>query len=183
LFPSAQITILKSVKTEKIYRYTIFKTKLGWFGLLSGSTGLIRSCLPVEDKEAVQRHLLKGIEGAVFDKKPFFSVEKAVKAYYEGNKVDFSDIQVDLEVFTPFQRHVLAALRNVSYGNTITYGQLAKLAGSPKAARAIGGVMAKNPLPLIIPCHRVIGSNGSPTGFSAPGGIQTKLHMINLEKA
>jgi methylated-DNA-[protein]-cysteine S-methyltransferase len=169
------------VKTEKIYQYTIFMTKLCWFGLLADSTGLVRSCLPMDDKEAAKRCLLKGIEGAVLDKKPFFSIEKAVKAYYEGKQVDFSGIPVDLEVFTPFQRRVLTALRYISYGNTVSYGELAKLAGSPKAARAIGGVMAKNPLPLIIPCHRVVGSNGSLTGFSAPGGIQKKLRMLTLE--
>ena len=74
------------------------------------------------------------------------------------------------------------ALRTVKYGKTVSYGDLARLIGNPKASRAIGSVMAQNPLPLIIPCHRVIKQDGSLGYFSGPGGVHTKQHMLKLEK-
>lgn len=161
--------------------YHIFKTKWGWFGLLASDKGLVRACLPLNNKDDVHRHLLSGVENAVAEDTVFTSIENAVKDYYDGKKADFTAVEVDLRAFTPFQRSVLSALQSVTYGNQVTYGQLAGAVGSPKAARAIGGCMAKNPLPLIVPCHRVTGASGQMTGFSAPGGIETKRRMLQLE--
>jgi len=84
--------------------------------------------------------------------------------------------------FSLFTATVLAACRNVKFGQTTTYGQLARIAGHPKAARPVGRIMAKNPLPLIIPCHRVLTSNGQLGGFSAPGGKRLKKKMLELER-
>jgi methylated-DNA-[protein]-cysteine S-methyltransferase len=170
------------MKTLKQYAYSIFKTKWGWFGLLANEKGLLRACLPMDSKVAVENILLDGIGRALSDRKRFCDIENAVSAYYEGHEVDFSGVEVDLEAFTPFQQKVLRALREVKQGKTVTYGYLAELAGSPKAARAIGGCMARNPIPLIIPCHRVMGADGSLTGFSGFGGTQTKRLMLRLEK-
>jgi methylated-DNA-[protein]-cysteine S-methyltransferase len=169
------------MKTSKHYHYSVFTTKWGWFGLLAGENGLVRTCLPMNSKSAAQDILLAGIEGAKTDKKRLLEIENAVVTYYEGHKVDFSSIDVDLEAFTPFQQKVLLELRNIKHGQSITYGDLAAMAGSPKAARAIGACMAKNPIPLIIPCHRVMGATGALTGFSAPGGTETKRRMLQLE--
>ena len=178
-----QTCYVEKMKIQKQYRYTIFNTNWGWFGLLSSEKGLARTCLPTEDKNEVERTLLAGIDEPILDKKAFSSIENEIMTYYAGRQPVFSDIEVDIEDLTLFERTVLTALRDISYGKTVTYGRLAQIAGSPKAARAIGACMAKNPLPLIIPCHRVLGSNGDVTGFSAPGGIQTKLRMLKLEKA
>ena len=171
------------MEPQKQYQYAIFKTRWGWFGLLGCESGLVRTCLPVAFKEAAQRRLLSGIKDVVPAKKAYQSLKKDILAYYKGHRVDFDKVPVCLEGMTDFQQHVLHALRNVTYGNTCSYGDVARLMKNPKAARAIGTVMAKNPLPLIIPCHRVIKKDGSPGHFSAAGGVQTKQRMLDLEKS
>ncbi|MCE5186013.1 MAG: methylated-DNA--[protein]-cysteine S-methyltransferase [Planctomycetaceae bacterium] len=162
--------------------YSVFKTKWGWFGLLATDDGLVRACLPQQDKKAVITELLDGVKGATTAKYRLIEAENAVKDYYRGVRVDFSDLKVDLADMTDFQQKVLGRLRNVEHGQTTTYGKLAEAAGAKGAARAIGGCMAKNPLPLILPCHRVMGTSGSLTGFSGPGGVQTKKRMLELER-
>lgn len=164
------------------YYYTVFKTNWGWFGLLASERGLVRACLPEQDKKAVLAALLLGVAEATPAKYQLIEAENAVKDYYRGVPVNFSDMQVDLDGMTEFQRRVLGQLRKVKHGEVTTYGKLAEAAGAKGAARAIGGCMAKNPLPLIIPCHRVMGANGAETGFSGPGGVQTKARMLKLER-
>ena len=164
------------------YRYTIFRTQWGWFGLLGGEQGLVRTCLPVARKEAVQSRLLSDIPSAERSKKAFSVLQKAIEDYYKGSPADFGNVEVYLGDTSDFQRKVLTTLQTISYGEMISYSQLAKLAGSPKAARAIGMVMAQNPLPLIIPCHRVIKADGSVGQFSAAGGTDTKKRMLDLER-
>ena len=163
--------------------YSIFRTPWGWFGLLGHEASLLRTCLPMAFKEAVERRLLTGIEGAVPAKRAFCAIEGEIIAYYEGVCVDFAGVSVDIKAMTDFQQRVLLVLRSISYGKTISYSDLAGLASCPRGGRAIGSVMARNPLPLIIPCHRVIKSDGSLGYFSAAGGIETKRRMLDLEKS
>lgn len=163
--------------------YSIFKTRWGWFGLLGTENALLRTCLPVAFKEAVQRRLLTGIENPIPAKKAFKTIENDIISYYKGSCVDFSTVSVSFEGLTGFQQKVLTTLRSVSYGKKVSYGELARLADCPRGGRAIGTVMALNPLPLIIPCHRVIRADGSLGYFSAAGGVDTKQKMLDLEKA
>ncbi|MCA9621563.1 MAG: methylated-DNA--[protein]-cysteine S-methyltransferase [Myxococcales bacterium] len=90
-------------------------------------------------------------------------------------------VPVDLAAVSPFARRVYTALRDVPPGSTVSYGELARRAGSPGGARAIGRTMAQNPIPLVIPCHRVLAAGGKPGGFSAPGGVATKEKLLALE--
>ena len=106
---------------------------------------------------------------------------KQLADYFDGRRVRFSG-KLDLSGLSPFARKVLRALAKVPYGKTITYGELAKRAGSEKAARAVGSVLANNPLPIVVPCHRVVAGDGSLGGFSAPGGVKFKSKLLNLEK-
>jgi methylated-DNA-[protein]-cysteine S-methyltransferase len=166
-----------------VVRYTIFETRWGYFGLAGRKSALIRTCLPVGEREQAESRLLGGLSNARRDKDLFSTLHEQITAYFEGSYVDFNkDIPILLENLSPFGRSVLAACRGVTYGRTISYGQLAAKAGSPKAARAIGGVMARNPLPLIIPCHRVVCTDGKIGGFSAVGGIPLKRRMLGLER-
>lgn len=104
-----------------------------------------------------------------------------LKDYFSGSHVDLSNIKVDLSVRTPFFRDICRATQSIPYGELRTYGQLAEMIGRKGAARAVGRVMAANPLPIIIPCHRVVASDGSLTGYSASGGLETKKRLLVME--
>jgi methylated-DNA-[protein]-cysteine S-methyltransferase len=102
--------------------------------------------------------------------------------YFSGELRHFT-AKVDFSRWQGFTARVYAALCTVPYGETITYGELARRVGQPAAARAVGRIMAKNPLPIILPCHRVIAANGAMTGYSGGAGIATKVFLLNHEKA
>ncbi|MEJ2657305.1 MAG: methylated-DNA--[protein]-cysteine S-methyltransferase [Desulfobacterales bacterium] len=112
------------------------------------------------------------------NQKPFQEAMRQIEAYFAGKLKTFS-LNLYLNV-TPFQKKVLTALRRVPYGETISYGNLAEKIGNPKASRAVGQANAKNPIPIVIPCHRVIGNSGKLTGFG--GGIEIKQALLGLEK-
>lgn len=103
---------------------------------------------------------------------------RQIQAYFKGALKDFT-IPLDL-VGTPFQMKVWKTLLEIPYGQTISYAELARRIGQPKAIRAVGGANGKNPIPLVVPCHRVIGSDGSLTGYGS--GIEIKSALLALEK-
>ena len=105
-----------------------------------------------------------------------------LQAFAEGVPVDLSDLPVDHSHTTSFQRRVLEICRKIPWGHTVTYGLLADRAGRPGAARAVGSVMARNRVPLVIPCHRVVPASGGLGGFSAPQGVNMKRRLLNAEK-
>jgi methylated-DNA-[protein]-cysteine S-methyltransferase len=105
---------------------------------------------------------------------------RQLSEYFEGRR-DAFELDVDLRDEAPFARHVLEELSHVPYGQTTTYGALAAKVGAPRAARAVGTVMNRNPIPIVLPCHRVVGSNGSLTGYG--GGLHVKEHLLRLEGA
>jgi methylated-DNA-[protein]-cysteine S-methyltransferase len=118
-----------------------------------------------------------------FDKTFFKTLQEQIAAYFEGAHVNFSrDIPLTIDGFSSFGISVLTASRAIGFGQMVTYGRLAKKSGRPNASRAVGSVLAKNPLPLIIPCHRVIRSDGKLGGFSATGGVNLKKRLLLHEK-
>lgn len=163
--------------------YCLFETAWGWFGLLGEGEALMRSVLPMPTVEDVKSALLAGQDRAQEVPRAFLAYQQKVKEYYRGKPIDFSDIQVNLSGFSCFYRSILEALRRVSYGQTISYSQLAAQGGYPAAIRAAATAVAANPLPLIIPCHRVIRKDGQLGGFSAAGGAAVKEKMLRWEKA
>lgn len=168
---------------QKTVKYVIFKTKWGYFGLAGTESALCRAHLPVPESEKIKSRLLKNCRDAQFDATYFKTLQKQITAYFEGSCVNFSpDIPIVLDGFGTFSRKVLTACRKIEFGQKSTYSGLAKKAGHPGASRAVGNVMAKNPLPLIIPCHRVLRSDGKMGGFSTPGGIVLKERMLELER-
>lgn len=106
---------------------------------------------------------------------------RRIEAYLEGQPQDFCDVRVDPGPLTAFRARVLDCLRHVAWGHTVTYAELAVRAGFPGAARAVGNCLAANRIPLILPCHRVLGHGGRLGGFSAPGGPATKRRLLLLE--
>lgn len=113
------------------------------------------------------------------DPEPFTEVTRQLHAYFEGQHTDF-DLPMVL-AGTAFQQRVWTALRDIPYGETTTYGQLAEELGQPTAARAVGLANGKNPISIIVPCHRVIGSTGNLTGYG--GGLPTKQHLLDFERS
>lgn len=107
-------------------------------------------------------------------------VIRSLEAYFKNGKGNFSSYKFDLEGMTPFQRSVLDTIFKIPAGETMTYAEVAEAAGKPGAARAVGNVMASNPIPLILPCHRVVASNGL-GGFT--GGLEVKRKLLRLEGA
>jgi O-6-methylguanine DNA methyltransferase len=167
---------------QKVKKYAIFKTKWGYFGLAGTKYGLCRTQLPGSNPEKIKKLILKNLPAAQFDKNFCKILQQQIIAYFEGDCVRFSrDIPLILDGFRSFSKSVLKTCREIEFGQIITYGKLAKKAGNPNASRAVGSTLAKNPMPLIIPCHRVLRSDGKMGGFSAPGGITVKKKMLELE--
>lgn len=104
-----------------------------------------------------------------------------LQAFMQGQVDDFRDVELEPSVTTDFQRAVIQAVRQIPYGETASYAEVARRAGSPKAARGVGGVMAANRLPILIPCHRVVASGGGIGGFSAPTGVDLKRWLLERE--
>ncbi|MBA7545984.1 Methylated-DNA--protein-cysteine methyltransferase [subsurface metagenome] len=168
---------------QKIIKYVIFKTNWGHFGLAGTKSALCRTQLPGPEPKIIESRLLKNCRDPQFDETFFKILQNQIAAYFEGSCVNFSpDIPVVLDGFGGFSREVLTACREIEFGQKITYAGLAEKAGRPAASRAVGNALAKNPLPLIIPCHRVLRTDGKMGGFSAPGGISFKKRLLTLER-
>lgn len=164
--------------------YLIFETADGFCGIAWNSAGITRFQLPARSADATERNMLRRLPGAEPGTPPPRVLETiaAVKRYFLGEKIDFSDVTLDFDDQDAFFKNVYAAARRVAWGQTTTYGTLAKeLGAGPEGARDVGQAMAGNPIPLIIPCHRVLAAGRKVGGFSAPGGSAAKLHMLELE--
>jgi len=156
--------------------YAILKTASGWIGVTGSSGGLRRVILPLKTKNELEKII--GHHADVYDDS-LSDVLYRLGLYFEGKSVEFND-RLDLSGASPFQRRVWEEARNVTYGTTASYGQLAKRLNC-KSSRAVGQALGKNPLPVIVPCHRIIGSNGDLTGFA--GGLKLKKYLLQLEHA
>lgn len=141
--------------------------------LLLAGDGQSLSLLGFPEGRMARRH----DENWIKDSGPFINVSEQLEQYFAGELKAF-DLQLAF-AGTPFQQAVWAALKNIPYGATCSYGEIADRIGHPKAARAVGAANAINPVPIIIPCHRVVGSNGALTGFG--GGISTKQFLLGIE--
>jgi len=169
---------------QAAYQYLVFETSSGFCGIGWSEAGVTRFVLPTASAGAAKRSLLRRLPGAAAGAPPrdVLQAVAAVKQYFQGAEVDFSDVGLDLEGQDEFFKEIYAATRRVGWGHTTTYGALAKaLDAGPEAARDVGQAMARNPVPLIIPCHRVLAAGGKVGGFSAPGGSATKVRMLELE--
>lgn len=161
--------------------HTLFATEWGFFGLGGNDAGIMRSCLPLDSEEHARSHLLADSD-PVAEGCPWDELPGRICSYFAGDWVHFGPKGLfNLAQMTPFSRAVLLACGELPYGMTVSYRQLALRAGHPDAARAVGTIMARNPLPLLVPCHRVVRSDGRLGGFSAPGGPDVKRKMLQLE--
>ena len=142
-----------------------FKTRCGWVSVHTTSKGVSKIVLGSKKTSSGDSPLIDPLCADIVD-------------YFNGVKVDFGKYSLDLDGCTGFQRRVLGVVREIPYGRTLTYGQVASRVGNPGAAQAIGNALKKNPIPILIPCHRVTASDGL-GGFS--GGAELKRHLLKLE--
>ena len=165
--------------------YTLFEVESGWFGILAGDGGVCRTALPLGEGKVEMEKRLVGLYEARYDRGLLKQLQERISAYFAGVCVEFGDVEICLDGVSEFGAAVLGACRQVGYGERISYGQLAEAAGKKGASRAVGAVLGKNPVPLIVPCHRVIKSDGSIGGFmrGAKGGVSLKEWMIDFESS
>jgi methylated-DNA-[protein]-cysteine S-methyltransferase len=164
--------------------YDVFETARGFVAIAWSASGITSLRLPVGSPAAAERALSRRVAHAVraTPSAEVAAVIDAATRYFAGERVDFSGVAVDLGAQDPFFARVYALVRKLAWGETTTYGAIAKeLGAGPEAARDVGKAMAANPVPLIVPCHRVLAAGGKIGGFSAPGGSDTKLRMLELE--
>jgi methylated-DNA-[protein]-cysteine S-methyltransferase len=171
-------------RRDAAQHYLMVETAIGCCGIAWSARGLTRLRLPDSDPQRTERRLAASAvpcHGA--PPSPVARLIADLRRYATGEAVDFSALDLDLGGIAPFERAVYAAARSVGWGETTTYGALARQAGasSPEAARDVGQAMARNPVPIVIPCHRVLASGNGIGGFSAPGGAATKLRLLALE--
>jgi methylated-DNA-[protein]-cysteine S-methyltransferase len=162
---------------------SLFETAWGTCGILVRGQRIVRFSLP-GPMRTVERILTEKIQGEIVRNPPIHKqLQERVLEYFLGRPVDFSGVEVDMSGMTEFQQSVLSACRKIGYGKTTSYSDLAEWVGRPIAVRAAASAIAANPIPLIIPCHRVLCKNGNLGGFSAIGGIATKSRLLRLEQS
>ncbi|MBW2455241.1 MAG: methylated-DNA--[protein]-cysteine S-methyltransferase [Deltaproteobacteria bacterium] len=168
---------------DRATQVALFGTPIGTCAVAWCEQGLEWVQLPEASKARLRARLRQQL-GTVQETKPPPSIRRCIRLverHLGGKPVDFTAIKLDTRSITPFARRVYEALRKVEAGRTVSYGQLAALAGSPGGARAVGAAMARNPWPLVVPCHRVLAAKGKLGGFSSYGGTTTKARLLALE--
>jgi methylated-DNA-[protein]-cysteine S-methyltransferase len=168
---------------EGKYR-SLFGTALGFGGVVASEQGLLEVFLPFSGDNEVQiaAHLATLYPHAAGEDRLTRQGADLLRRYFAGERVKF-DLPIDWSGFTPFQTVVYRTVAEIPYGVAESYAAIAARIGRPRAARGIGTAMARNPLPIIIPCHRVVGTSGALTGYSAPGGVMSKKWLLQLEGA
>ncbi len=161
---------------------SLFSTPLGWFCLLGQDHRVSLLTIGHRRAEDARRRFKLLINDRLDEVDWQPELRQRLERFASGEMVSFDDIAVEFDHRTPFQQRVLTATREIGFGETISYGDLAARIGSPNAARAVGAVMASNHIPIIIPCHRVVGSRGELVGFSAPRGIDLKRRLLKMEQ-
>ncbi len=160
--------------------YFFFKTRIGWCGVVSSEKGILRILIGLPSREMVLRKIRAEFGSGITKTHAKGNIADKIKRYFSGGKVSFKCV-LDWSFLSPFQQKVLKAAMKIPYGTVESYGSLAKKAGRPKGARAVGGALARNPFPLVVPCHRIVRGDGSLGGFSAGEGLELKKKLLKLE--
>jgi methylated-DNA-[protein]-cysteine S-methyltransferase len=165
--------------------YALFDTAIGCCGLVWGESGVLALQLPEAAERGARVRLLAAFPDApeVAPPPEARAAIDQVTALLRGEPADLSGIRLDMTSASPFYRKVYEAARAIPPGSTLSYGEIARRIGSPGAARAVGQALGRNPFPLVVPCHRVLAAGGKPGGFSANGGVGTKLRLLAIEGA
>jgi methylated-DNA-[protein]-cysteine S-methyltransferase len=168
---------------------SIFVTPLGWMGVAGSGTTVVALTMGHASPEEVHSALAArarahggaGANGALEERDWYPELRRALDRYARGQFVDFRPFKIDVGRTTEYRKRVLEAARQIPYGQTLSYGELAAKAGKPRAARAVGSAMASNPISLLIPCHRVVAAGGKLGGFSCRTGVELKQRLLEME--
>jgi methylated-DNA-[protein]-cysteine S-methyltransferase len=176
-------TRIVGIAMSSLQNYHVFETPLGWLGIAWSEKGLTQLQLPSHDRTATERRLQRRTVDGVESDPPAWVAEivETLKRYAAGEQVDFSSVPVDLAGIDAFRLAIYDAARKLAFGETTTYGELAARAGYPGEARDTGQALGQNPVPIVVPCHRILAAGNKIGGFSAPGGSATKEKLLNME--
>jgi O-6-methylguanine DNA methyltransferase len=165
--------------------YALFDTAIGRCGLAWGPDGILTLQLPEATEALTRQRLTRHLEDPQETVPPrdIHQVIDDVVALTEGADSDLTQVALDMAAVSPYNRRLYEAIRAIPPGATRTYGEIAADLGEPGAARAVGRAMGHNPWPIIVPCHRVVAAGGKTGGFSAHGGVSTKLRLLAIEQA
>jgi methylated-DNA-[protein]-cysteine S-methyltransferase len=160
--------------------YDLVDTPIGTLLIAATERGLCRIAYDADPEQEVERLARTFGVRVLRTASPIDPARRQLDEYFEGHRHRF-DLPVDVGMLADFNRRVLRELGRVPYGEVVTYGELASRAARPRAARAVGTVMNRNPLPIVLPCHRVVGANGKLVGYG--GGLERKEALLRLEGA
>jgi methylated-DNA-[protein]-cysteine S-methyltransferase len=168
-------------RKESGKHFSLFTVPSGWGAVVASEEGLMEVFLPVPQAPEEMTALIGRLYPlASAENEITWKTADLIARYFSGEMVEFG-FPLDLEGYTDFQRSVYQAVLRIPYGTVKSYAEVAAQINHPKASRGIGSAMARNPLPIIIPCHRVIGSSGTLTGYSGPGGLGMKHDLLRME--
>lgn len=157
---------------------TTCRTKVGWVGLAISPKGILALEYPRATREEALANLKERWPEASFEESATQELKEQLRRYYAGEPVTFA-AKLDLEGYTPFERRVWAVTSRIPHGQTRPYSWVAEKVGSPRAYRAVGAALAKNPIPIVIPCHRVLRKDGTLGGYG--GGLDMKRRLLEME--
>ncbi|HOM12138.1 MAG TPA: methylated-DNA--[protein]-cysteine S-methyltransferase [Rubrivivax sp.] len=163
----------------------LFDTPLGWCGVAWSGVGLLAAQLPEADAAAVRAQLRRSAPGALEAAPPALAQQAidGIRALLRGEAAELAALPLDLRGVPALHARVYDIVRRIPCGRTLSYGQVAEQLGDRQLARAVGQAMARNRFAPVVPCHRVLGAQGRPGGFSAHGGVRTKLQLLQIEGA
>ena len=161
-------------------KYTICNIDIGWVGILGSGYGLLRTTLPQDSAQEAEQLLGDRVGEAAWSNNFFADLLQRLRSYFGGHQVAFPD-ELDLSPATAFQREVWQITRLIPYGDTRSYTWVAEQVGKAGAVRAVGQALGQNPLPIIVPCHRVVAKDGKLGGYS--GGVEKKSYLLQLESS
>lgn len=166
-------------------RFCLFPTAIGAVAIVWTSRGIAGVQIPEKDEAETRRTLMRRFPGCeeCEPSPPIAEAITAIRALLHGGQTDLSALPLDLAGVSPFERGVYDIALSIPPGSTLTYGEVAARLGDPGAARAVGVALGRNPIPIVVPCHRVMAAGGRSGGFSAPGGVETKLRLLAIEDA
>jgi methylated-DNA-[protein]-cysteine S-methyltransferase len=164
--------------------FALFPTAIGACGIAWSGRGVCAVQLPETDEAATRGRLVRHF-GAIEQPvpPPVRQAADRIARLLTGAAEDLADVTLDLDGIPAFEQRVYEAARRIPPGRTATYGEIAQAIGDPGSARAVGRALGRNPFTLIVPCHRVLAASGGYGGFSAPGGVSTKLRLLAIERA